>query len=539
MAVQNGLSIQKNNGEEDFFDSLKNAGLQDDEPYIHSSSTSKNFRSELFYNDYNRKSIKDTMSKDRMNTLLRAYISRSNQKATIMYDGNLLFETLADTSKNAEAINNLLLDVTQQLNETVQQFSQKQQQGIDTKNYQENLNTAKENAYAAFSVKDGQTKMSQDTLNDFLDRINQAIDMVYGVNASKESDWQTFLTAYQSKILKRKKPNGSYLNFSPAGAEKFKKIAQYLDTMANKYLGASRKKKNGVYSTQSISGSLSNILYRALGEVGLGNSSKKVVSQCLVKINEQIKELGPVGITPVGTDIRPGQSVSQKTDYTIQLPDGSVIRARAKEGDGKIEITGELSISAKWSAGFELPKNDNNDATNTKANISLETSGSAYKQMVDVDKFSPYVAANSLVFNKSESQRIAPYISKYKRYLLRKNIVDYLAGRSTETGGTVLLMCINGYYYPIYSLLYTYLNWALEHKDYEKNGLIYIKIEGTVNNTYKGISSTDNIEKAIQRSRRAFQEINNFVIQIKLRGQMMGHLLKNNLEKQGIEPIDI
>lgn len=521
MAVQNGLSIQKNNGEEDFFDSLKKKGLQDDEPYIHLHS--KNLQLKKFEDDYAK--IDDQFDEKVMLNLLKVYTDRNIQKATASINRSetkALFATLGDSNKNAEEIDALLKTVATQLNEKVEEVERKNLEA-----YQYILQEARTAAYNAFENAKPENFDVQ-SLEDFLGLLNSAVIAV-DKTLENNAEWETFLVDYYDKVLGNKMVNGTYLNFSPEGQKKFGKVATYLDTMANKFLIS-----NGEYSKSSIGGSLSNIFYKALGEVGLGNSSKKVVKKSLTKINDNIKRLKSVEITPTGADVRPGQSVSQKTDYIIKLPDGSAIRVRVKEGADTIDITGELSVSAKWVAGFKLPK-DGGDTTNIKANISLETTGSAYKQMLD-DKLSPYVAANSLAFQ--DSKFVEKYIQQYKRYLLKTNLVNYLAGRANESGGTVLLMCINGYYYPVYSLLYAYLKWALDNKtSYQKHGLIYINIQGKKDNTYVDDQKADDLTDALARSRAVFEQIKEFIFEVKLRGSELGRLLQATLTTSNIQPI--
>ena len=492
-----------------------------DTPYIHLHPA--HIQHNLLSEDFDKASNSTSLD-NALKNMLRDYARRINTTNTkiIDSDGKNLFKTLADRKTSAASVDALLRGVAVQLNK---QF-EKTPLGVNE--------TLLEGRSAA--IKAGQDMFAGlnqnisylealNKINAFLDDISRTINDVTGwAGGASPSEWTAFKKVFQSHILNKtpfSENEISYFNLN--GMDYFHKILRYLSNIAKKY-----SIQQGSYDNKSLEGSMVAIFNGALSETGFADLIAKNIDALKRQMGQKISEATRGEVTG-GNPNSSGKF--QKPDHKEILGDGLMaIAVQINQTNYGIALEGEISFSDKMINGFGLADLSQKDSTPYTA-ITMERKGSLFNLMVE-EGIREYSAANAIVFSRHEGGATYGYVRSFYRLLLRKYLIDYLAGQQGDSD-IVLMICVNGYVYPVFSLLYRFLDYMKQHrKDYDKNGLFYITEHGKITN--HKIGKNNNINLAIQRSREVYKQAKQFYIQIKLRGRELAILMAQD-SQEGIK----
>lgn len=306
------------------------------------------------------------------------------------------------------------------------------------------------------------------------------------------------------------------IEYSSTGSKVFSKITRILQRVAKKYAGL-----QGEYSNRSLSGSLNYLLKGPL--VGERSGATRALNQVLGAARNKMVEImveknSHLSGNPIGSDSSDSTKKFQKADYEIT---GATMKYRASI-DGTAEnpvILQELIGSLKQLDNFNLE-------TQNYGNITIEHKGSLYNLMLQ-EGYSAYAAANIITHSNKQTPKFFPQqLHSFYQFLLRNYLIDFLAGREGEK--TVLMLDVNGYKYPIFSIIKEYINTMKDDgkfDQYNKNNLIYIKT--SIPDNKKEGSQQNNIQDALERSNAVLKIINKLIVEIKMNSHKLAALIKD------------
>ena len=304
------------------------------------------------------------------------------------------------------------------------------------------------------------------------------------------------------------------IEYSSTGSKVFSKITRILQRVAKKYAGL-----QGEYSNISLAGSLNYLLKGPL--VGEKSGAMRAMSQVLGAAGNhmvEIMEKSKLFVTSIGSDSSDSTKKFQKADYEIT---GATMKYRASIG-GTAEnpvILQELIGSLKQLDNFNLN-------TQNYGNITIEHKGSLYNLMLQ-EGYSAYAAANIITHSDKQAPEFFPQqLHSFYQFLLRNYLIDFLAGREGEK--TVLMLDVNGYKYPIFSIIKEYINTMKtdgKFDQYNKNNLIYIKT--SIPDNKKEGSQENNIQDALERSNAVLKVINKLIVEIKMNSHKLAALIRD------------
>lgn len=311
------------------------------------------------------------------------------------------------------------------------------------------------------------------------------------------------------------------IEYSSTGSKVFSKITRILQRVAKKYAGL-----QGEYSNISLAGSLNYLLKGPL--VGERSGATRALNQVLGAAGNnmvEIMEKSKLSVKPIGSN--PGDSTKkfQKADYEIT---GATMKYRASiDGTAKNPvILQELIGSLKQLDNFNLN-------TQNYGNITIEHKGSLYNLMLQ-EGYSAYAAANIITHSDKQAPEFFPQqLHSFYQFLLRNYLIDFLAGREGEK--TVLMLDVNGYKYPIFSIIKEYINTMKtdgRFDQYNKNNLIYIKT--SIPDNKKEGSQQNNIQDALERSNAVLKIINKLIVEIKMNSHKLAELIS---KLPGLKPL--
>lgn len=355
----------------------------------------------------------------------------------------------------------------------------------------------------------------------FFDAIYEAVENAKVLEETDEEAWETFKKEFKTNIMNAKS-GIELIEYSSKGSEVFNKITRILQRVANKY--ASLREN---YSKSSLAGSL-NYLFKGplIGEKsGITRAINQVLGAAGNKMVEIMEENSNLSGRPIGSNVSGSTKKFQKADYEIT---GATMKYRASI-DGTAEnpvILQELVGSLKQLDNFNLN-------TQNYGHITIEHKGSLYNLMLQ-EGYSAYAAANIITHsNKQTPKFFSQQLHSFYQFLLRNYLVDFLAGREGEK--TVLMLDVNGYKYPIFSIIKEYINtMKIDGKfdQYNKNNLIYIKT--SIPDNKKEGSQQNNIQDALERSNAVLKIINKITVEIKMNSHKLAELIKN---LPGLKPL--
>lgn len=304
------------------------------------------------------------------------------------------------------------------------------------------------------------------------------------------------------------------IEYSSTGSEVFSKITRILQRVAKKYAGL-----QGKYSNISLAGSLNYLLKGPL--VGERSGATRALNQVLGAAGNnmvEIMEKSKLSVKPIGSGHSDSTKKFQKADYEIT---GTTMKYRASI-DGTAEnpvILQELIGSLKQLDNFNLN-------TQNYGNITIEHKGSLYNLMLQ-EGYSAYAAANIITHSDKQAPEFFPQqLHSFYQFLLRNYLIDFLAGREGEK--TVLMLDVNGYKYPIFSIIKEYINTMKtdgKFDQHNKNNLIYIKT--SIPDNKKEGSQQNNIQDALERSNAVLKIINKLIVEIKMNSHKLAALIKD------------
>lgn len=368
---------------------------------------------------------------------------------------------------------------------------------------------ARTSAYSAFTS----DKIDEKALRDFLEQIEAALKLTD--NLTNPDDWKSFKTLFTAKILGTTEIQGTTIKLNQ-GTDIYFKACEMLNKMVERY-GAGKLNKN------SISGSISEIMHDGLGEIGLNEAANTLLEAALEKVDDTFGKIQSVGNKTRSSNTGSNQ-VKQKADATKSFGQGATFKFTRLDGqDYSLLFKGELDISDKIVTGFDKP---GGDVKNYANQITLESAGSFIRNFEAAagSLLSEYFVYNTMVFAGHTSK--VPEILKYRgglaRAIIIKNLIDYIAGRDGEG---VLLININGFFYPVFNILFHYMQHIKDTTEFEKNGIIYIKYDKfkSADNAWEfepGNKNKKNRNKvlALQRSQKARTAAEALRFSLRLRG---------------------
>lgn len=492
-----------------------------DTPYIHLHPA--HVQTNLLAEDFNKASKSKPLN-DALNGMLREYARRINTTNTKITDsqGNDLFKTLADKTTSAASVDALLRGVAVQLNK-----QWKNAPPVISQTLLEKRGEALKAGQEMFAGLNQNISYSEavDKINAFLDNIGEAINDVTGwAGGASPSEWTTFKRLFQKHILNRTPFTENEIDhFSLNAMDYFHKTLRYLSNIAKKYYI-----NQGNYSNKSLEGSMVAIFNGALSETGFVDLTAEVIDAAKTKIGQKIAAATTGRVTGGEPNL---SGKFQKPDHKLYLGGGmATITTQINKTNSNVTLFGDISFSDKMINGFSLA-DLNNPQNKSYTAITIEQKGSLFNLMVE-EGIREYSAANAIVFSRHEGGATYGFVRSFYRLLLRKYLVDYLAGQQGDSD-IVLMICVNGYVYPVFSLLYRFLKYMEERPaTYDKSGLFYITEHGKIANNK--IGKKNNINLAIERSRNVYKQARQLYIQIKLRGHDLALLLAQDL-RDGIK----